>query len=133
MPCAQLILAAALFLLVIGKFLLSLFGSEFVAGYPVMVIIAIGLVLRATLGPAENVLNMLGEQNLCAAVLGASAVANIILNFALIPRYGLEGAATAISVSLVIAAILFFVAIKLRLNINIFVAPAPSGEHFRQG
>ena len=35
---------------------------DFVAGYPLMFILAIGLIARAAVGPAERLLNMLGEQ-----------------------------------------------------------------------
>ena len=113
-------LAAAILLLIMGKPLLWLFGPEFTNAYPVMFILAIGLVIKAMFGPAEYVLNMLGEQKLCAAVLFVTAVINIILNFMLIPPYGLMGAASATSLSLTLAALMFFLAIKLRLKITIF-------------
>ncbi len=113
-------LAAAVVLLALGKPLLWLFGPEFTAAYPVMFILAAGLVIKAMFGPAEYLLNMLGEQKLCALILFTTALVNIILNFALIPPYGLTGAATATSLSLTLAALLFFLAIKLRLKLNIF-------------
>lgn len=113
-------LGAAILLLIMGKPLLWLFGPEFMSAYPVMFILAVGLVIKSMFGPAEYLLNMLGEQKLCAAVLFMTALVNIILNFLLIPHYGLLGAASATSISLTMAAILFFLAIKLRLKINIF-------------
>lgn len=117
-------LAAAVLLLIVGKPLLWLFGPEFTAAYSVMCILAVGLVIKSMFGPAEYVLNMLGEQKLCAGVLFMTAMINIVLNFMLIPHYGLNGAATATAVSLTMAALLFFIAIKLRLNINIFAFSA---------
>ena len=113
-------LAAALLLLALGKPLLWLFGPEFTSAYPVMAILAVGLVIKAMFGPAEYLLNMLGEQKLCATVLFATALLNIILNFLLVPPYGLTGAATATAASLTSAALMFFLAIRFRLNINIF-------------
>lgn len=113
-------LAAALILLALGKPLLWLFGPEFTSAYPVMVILAIGLVIKAMFGPAEYVLNMLGEQQLSASVLFFTAALNLLLNFTLIPIWGLAGAAMATSLSLTIAALLFFVVIRLRLGVNIF-------------
>src|SRR4030081_1434201 len=44
-------LAATILLLALGKPLLWLFGPQFVAGYDIMFIAAIGLVVRAALGP----------------------------------------------------------------------------------
>ena len=49
-------------LLALGHPLLRLFGREFTSGYYLMFIIAIGLLARASVGPAERLLNMLGER-----------------------------------------------------------------------
>ena len=59
-------LAATLLLLALGKPLLWLFGPQFVAGYDIMFIAAIGLVVRSAIGPVERLLNMLGHQHICA-------------------------------------------------------------------
>ena len=114
-------LAGAVLLLAVGKPLLWMFGPEFTAAYPAMFILAVGLVIKAMFGPAENVLNMLGHQKLCALVLFITVFVNIILNFILIPPYGMMGAAAATSTSLCLAALLFFIAIKKKLQINIFI------------
>ena len=55
-------LAATLVLLALGKPLLWLFGPQFVVGYDIMFIAAIGLVARSAIGPVERLLNMLGHQ-----------------------------------------------------------------------
>ncbi len=113
-------LGAAVLLLAMGKPLLWLFGPEFTNAYPVMFILAIGLVIKSMFGPAEYVLNMLGEQKLCAALLFLTALINLALNFLLIPHYGLIGAASATALSLTLAAVFFFITVKVRLKINIF-------------
>lgn len=113
-------LGAAILLLAMGKPLLWLFGPEFTNAYPVMFILAVGLVIKSMFGPAEYVLNMLGEQKICAVLLFLTAMINLGLNFLLIPYFGLIGAASATALSLTLAAILFFIAIKVRLKINIF-------------
>ena len=114
-------LAAAIILLALGMPLLWLFGPKFVEGYPVMLILVVGFLFRSSMGPAEFLLNMLGEQRLCAAVLATTAVLNVALNFALIPAFGLLGAATATSVSLVTAALLNYLVVGWRLDIEIAV------------
>jgi O-antigen/teichoic acid export membrane protein len=114
-------LAAAIGLLALGMPLLWLFGPQFVEGYPVMLILVVGFLFRSSMGPAEFLLNMLGEQYLCAAVLAATAVLNIALNFALVPAFGLLGAATATSVSLVTAALMNYLVVSRRLEIDIAV------------
>jgi O-antigen/teichoic acid export membrane protein len=114
-------LACAVGLLLLGKPLLWLFGPQFEQGYPVMCILVVGFLVRSSMGPAEHLLNMLGEQALCATVLGAAALLNIALCFALVPHYGLIGAATATSISLAMVAIMNSVVVWRRLAIEIAI------------
>jgi O-antigen/teichoic acid export membrane protein len=111
-------LAGALFILALGKPLLSLFGPQFDAGYPVMCILVVGFLCRSAMGPAEYLLNMLGEQKLCAAVLLGAALLNIALNFALVPLFGLTGAASATALSLIAAALMNAIVVWRRLDIQ---------------
>jgi O-antigen/teichoic acid export membrane protein len=114
-------LAGAVLLLALGKPLLWLFGPQFDAGYPVMGILVIGFLFRSSMGPAEFLLNMLGEQALCATVLTACALLDIALNFALVPVYGLTGAAAATSISLMMAALMNSIVVWRRLEIEIAI------------
>ncbi|HSJ40448.1 MAG TPA: lipopolysaccharide biosynthesis protein, partial [Xanthobacteraceae bacterium] len=61
-------LALCAAILAFGRPLLSLFGADFRAGYCVMFILAIGLLARASVGPAERLLNMIGQRKQCATV-----------------------------------------------------------------
>ncbi len=114
-------LAAAILLLTLGLPLLWLFGPQFVAGYPVMLILVVGFLFRSSMGPAEYLLNMLGEHKVCAAVLFATAMLNIALNLVMVPAFGLVGAATATSLALVAAALMHYVVVRRRLDIEIGV------------
>ncbi|MGL4396745.1 MAG: flippase [Hyphomicrobium sp.] len=114
-------LAGAILILALGKPLLWLFGPQFEAGYPVMCILVVGFLVRSSMGPAEYLLNMLGEQALCATVLTASALFNIAMNFALVPKFGLIGAATATSMALMMAALMNSVVVWRRLEIEIAI------------
>lgn len=114
-------LAGAFIILALGKPLLWLFGPQFEAGYPVMCILVVGFLFRSSMGPAEYLLNMLGEQALCATVLVSAAILNVALNFALVPSFGLIGAALATSISLVMAALMNSVVVWRRLDIEIAI------------
>jgi len=115
-------LAGAALILLLGRPLLWLFGPEFVdTGYPVMCILVFGFLARAAMGPAEFLLNMLGEQVLCASVLVSTAAFNVALNLALVPVYGLMGAAAATATSLTLAALLNYVVASRRLEIEIAI------------
>ncbi len=114
-------LASILLILAIGQPLLRMFGHDFVSGYYLMFIIAIGLLARASVGPAERLLNMLGERHACALVYGGSFVINIVLCVVLIPRLGIAGAAIAGSIALVCELAALFAVAKIRLGLNCFV------------
>lgn len=109
-------LAATAVLLAFGTPLLWLFGPQFVEGYPIMFLAAIGLVARAAVGPVERLLNMLGQQKICAAVYATAFALNLVLCFALIPRFGAYGAAASTSIALVVETILLFVVTQRRLG-----------------
>jgi O-antigen/teichoic acid export membrane protein len=112
-------LAATILLLASGKPLLWLFGPQFVVGYDIMFIAAIGLVVRSAIGPVERLLNMLGHQHVCALAYGLSFVMNVVLCLVLVPRYGGHGAAAATSISLVFETVLLFWIVRQRLGLHV--------------
>ncbi len=112
-------LAATVVLLALGKPLLWLFGPQFVAGYDIMFIAAIGLVVRAAVGPVERLLNMLGHQNACALAYALAFALNLALAFALIPAYGGHGAAAATAIALTFETVLLFWITRRRLGIHV--------------
>ncbi|BAM87197.1 putative polysaccharide export protein, PST family [Bradyrhizobium oligotrophicum S58] len=112
-------LAATLVLLALGKPLLFLFGAQFTAGYDIMFIAAIGLVVRSAIGPVERLLNMLGQQRACASAYAAAFAMNLVLCIVLVPRFGGHGAAAATSLSLAFETVLLFRIVKQRLGLHV--------------
>jgi O-antigen/teichoic acid export membrane protein len=112
-------LAATILLLALGKPLLWLFGPQFVVGYDIMFIAAIGLVVRAAIGPVERLLNMLGHQHICALAYALAFAMNVVLCIALVPRFGGHGAAAATSISLVFETMLLFWIVRRRLGLHV--------------
>jgi O-antigen/teichoic acid export membrane protein len=88
-------LILAIVLLVLSKPLLMLFGGDFVSAWPVMAILAVGLLARAASGPAQVLLVSTGHHNATVLVLCATLLLNCCLGIALIPKHGLIGAAFA--------------------------------------
>ncbi len=113
-------LGSILLLLAFGKPLLEMFGRDFVSGYYLMFIIAIGLLARASVGPAERVLNMLGERRACALIYASAFAINLVLCFVLIPRLGIAGAAAAGAIALVCESASLFLVAKTRLGLHCF-------------
>jgi O-antigen/teichoic acid export membrane protein len=112
-------LAATILLLAFGKPLLWLFGPQFVIGYDIMFIAAVGLVVRSAIGPVERLLNMLGHQHICALAYALSFVMNVVLCVVLVPRFGGHGAAAATSISLVFETVLLFWIVRRRLGLHV--------------
>jgi O-antigen/teichoic acid export membrane protein len=111
-------------ILAFGRPLLALFGAGFEQGYGVMFILAIGLLARAAVGPAERLLNMVGERKQCAFVYAAAFAINLALCIVLIPRLGIEGAAIATCTALVAESVMFYCVAKWRLGLHIFIVGA---------
>jgi O-antigen/teichoic acid export membrane protein len=112
-------LIATLMLLALGEPLLWLFGPQFVTGYSIMFVAAIGLVVRAAIGPVERLLNMLGHQHICALAYALAFAMNVALCVALVPRFGGHGAAAATSISLTFETMLLFWIVRRRLGLHV--------------
>lgn len=111
--------AAMLALLALGKPLLWLFGPQFVDGYGIMFVAAVGLVVRGAVGPVERLLNMLGHQNMCALAYALAFVVNLTLCVLLVPGYGGYGAAAATSIALTFESVLLFWITRRRLGLHV--------------
>lgn len=107
----------AVMLALVAGTLLSLFGPGFDQAAPVVVVLASGILLSCAFGPGEDVLNMLGEERLCSIGFAVSLVVNIALNFALIPLFGIMGAAIASLIALALRGALLASFAKLRLGL----------------
>ena len=118
-------LAATVVILSMGQPLLWLFGPRFVEGYYLMFILAAGLMARASVGPVERLMSMLGEQKVCAMVYATAFALNLILCIVLIPRIGVAGAAIATATALIVESMLLFWMAKRRLGFHVFIWGRP--------
>ena len=114
-------LLVTVMLLLLGRWLLLMFGADFVSAYPVMVILAIGQLARAAVGPAERLLNVLGQQRKCALVYTVAFVFNISMCLLLAPVYGAIGAAVATAGAFGIESLMLFMVVKYAVGIHMFV------------
>lgn len=114
-------LVIGLGLLLIGKPLLALFGPTFTEGYPLLFVFVIGLVIRASVGPAESILTMAGEQRICAVIYVSVFTLNLALNLLLIPVWGITGAAVATSLAFLAEALALAVIVRSRLGLRSWI------------
>ena len=112
-----LALFVAIVFALFGHSILGLLGEEFIAAYPIMMVLVGGQLILAAMAPAGILLNMTGYQNDSAKIMFICAVGNIVLLAALIPPFGAFGAAIATSVTLAAWAGLMALAVFRRINI----------------
>jgi O-antigen/teichoic acid export membrane protein len=86
-----------------------------------MFILAAGLLARAAIGPIERLLNMLGQQRMCALIYAGAFAINFAACLALIPHFGAAGAATATTAALIIESVMLFWVTKKRLGFHVFI------------
>ncbi|MFW6271613.1 MAG: flippase [Desulfosalsimonas sp.] len=101
---AVLLITAPIGLILVfgGKWLLgTLFGPEFAAGFIALGIICIGQIIRVAMGSVGTILSMTGNEKDAAKGVTLAAIINVVLNVVLIPKYGLNGAATATATSMI--------------------------------
>jgi O-antigen/teichoic acid export membrane protein len=111
-------LAMTALVVLLGKPILYLFGAVFTQGYSLLLILSIGILARAAVGPADRLLNMLGEQKICALVYVWVFALNFIGCLLLIPHFGVTGAAISTSMALVVESITLFLIVSRRLGMH---------------
>jgi O-antigen/teichoic acid export membrane protein len=105
-------------LIVFGKWLLLIFGAEFVRGHLVLILLSGGQLVNAFTGSITMLLIMTGFDKCTAIAVSISAILNIILNSLFIPRWDAEGAALATAMSMICwnLILIYYAYKKLKIN-----------------
>lgn len=109
--------------------ILSLFGPQFEAGAQVLIVLTLGQFVNAATGPVGYLLNMSGYHRIEGRMAVVGALMTVGLCFALIPLWGILGAAAANAIATATCNLLRVYFAKSRLGI--LMLPLPSG--FRTG
>lgn len=83
-------------------FIRILFGEQYLASHPILIILCIGQIINICFGSVGLVLNMTGNEKRSLKALLATLLINVLLLFILVPIYQAIGAALAVSMSLVL-------------------------------
>lgn len=109
---------ALIFFAVFAKWLMGLYGAQFVGGALVLVVLSIGQFVNTATGSVGYLLVMSGNERLVRNNVIFIAALNISLNIILIPSAGVIGAALATAISLaaknLIAAYLVWKRLKIQ-------------------
>ena len=106
-------------LAILGKFLIGiLFTEEFLPAYIPLLILLIGYSIYAPLISVGGALSNIGKVNILFRIDALCALMNTILNIILIPKFGIIGAASATSLSLMITVVINLYFIKRYIYIK---------------
>lgn len=108
----------AVFVLWGDEILGAVFGAEFARGHIPLAILAIGQLFHAAMGSVGYLLNMTGHERDTARGVTIGAGCNVILNLILIPSFGMNGAALATVLTLLIWNLVLRNAVQRRLGIK---------------
>lgn len=104
----------------------TVFGEEYISATSALMILSIGQFFNAAIGSVGQVLNMSGFERDTLKGVTLAAVFNILFNAALIPQFGIAGAAASTAISTMVwnCSLAYFV--RKRLGINLFLAVVPT-------
>lgn len=105
---------ASIFILIgfifLGKWAINLFyGSDFLPSYAITLILFVGGFSMIFFKVLQPIYISHGNQKVAAIFLSCSAVANIIANYILIPKFNAVGAAVASAISYTVCGLLFII------------------------
>ena len=113
----------AAILLIFPKFFMGLYGVEFLIGFEVLRWLIIGRIVNAFSGSVGNLMQMSGQQKSYMNILIIGSVINVLLNYFLIPIYGIKGAAFASVSSLSFWNLSMVLAVKKKFGFYTFYMP----------
>lgn len=113
-------LPGIILLLFLSNFILSFFGQDYVIAQTALLILLVGQCVNALCGSVGVYMNMTGRQNVLQKILLLAFIVNLILNWILIPLYGINGAAIATSFSMILWKVITVVYIYKKDKIKTF-------------
>jgi O-antigen/teichoic acid export membrane protein len=112
-------LALVLLLIFFSKQILYiLYGIQYIPGFLALGILGFGYLIISVFSPTNQLLQVTGRTRLVMFNTGIGAVLNVILNFLLIPVYGINGAAIATAFSLIAVNALAFAEVYMNTGIQ---------------
>lgn len=128
-----LAMAVMLAMVVAGRFILELFGPQFAAAYPALLILAGGHALGAAVAPVPAILNATGHQDVVTGMALATVALNLLMGVILIAAFGVIGAAVTGAVTTVLLRTALLGVLRRRLGVlGIVALPSPGPAEGRR-
>ncbi len=112
-----------LVLILFPKPILSILGEEFIAGYIALTLLCAARFINSVSGSVGFLMQMTDNQRKYQNVMLTALFLNVILNFILIPKYGINGAATASAFSMIFWNVTLVILIKRKFGFWTFYIP----------
>ena len=112
-----------LIFMLLPKTILSIFGPEFVSGYLVLVVLCVARFINSISGSVGHLMQMTNNQNTYQLIIIIAFLINLILNYLLIPKFGINGAAISSSIAMIFWNVTLVFIIKKRLGFWTFYIP----------
>jgi O-antigen/teichoic acid export membrane protein len=110
-------------LIIFHKFILRIFGAEFLQGSTALLIVLFGYIFNSLTGPVGQVLNMTNYQVFLRNFSFLALLLTIVLNYFLIPRFGIAGAAFASMFNSIFINIICVFKIRKEFSFNMIFNP----------
>ena len=102
----------------LGEWILGIFGVEFIEGYEALLILSLGQLFNLACGIGANLLMMTGHERATFLGLLLSTVVNLSFNALLIPSMGMNGAAIATVLGVVVWNVILLYLVRQKLGID---------------
>jgi len=99
--------------------IMSLFGPEFTNGAAVLIILAAGQFVSLSAGSIGQLLMMTGHESASFRIMLGVAILNFVLNLALVPAFGVIGAAIATSATIIAKNVVAVVVAQRLIGISV--------------
>lgn len=112
------VVVAAVFLTLGDTIIIKVFGHAYADTYVPLLLLILGQVIHAGMGAGGTLLNMCGHEKGTLITLLLSASLNVLLNFWLIPLWGIDGAVTATLIAIAFRKIVMWIIVYRTLGID---------------
>ncbi|WP_028783985.1 polysaccharide biosynthesis C-terminal domain-containing protein [Thalassobacillus devorans] len=107
-------------LILSSNFILYFFGAEFLEGQNALILRSVAHCINLSVGGVWLMLSMTGQPKFQMYANIVAFLINILLNYLLIPKYGINGAAFASMVTIIFTNIVGYMIVSKRFNVKVF-------------
>lgn len=117
----------SIFLIVLSKLILGIFGNDFIAGSFLLVLLILGEMINSVTGSVSILLNMTGNQKILRNIIIFSMLLTVLISYVTITNYGLDGAGYAFIVSMILVNVTAAIYVKIKLGYVTYYNPFMQG------